>query len=186
MRRNLLIFAFVLIAAGLTFSGCAKKAVKTDMGAGDGAAGAYDDSGTGMPGDMSAQGRFGQSGRVYGDVSAATGIGKKDIVDVLFDYNSYVINDDQKGYIENNAKILKEHGDVSITIEGHCDERGSNEYNIALGERRALSVKSYLNNLGIPAKRIKVISYGEEKPFCAEHTEPCWQVNRRGHFVITK
>jgi peptidoglycan-associated lipoprotein len=180
-----MIFALALLTVGFTFSGCAKKAVKTDVGAGEGA-GAYGDAGAGMPGAMSAEGRFGQSGRVYGDVSGATGIGKKDIVDVLFDYNSYAIPGDQKAFIENNAKILKEHADASITIEGHCDERGSNEYNIALGERRALAVKSYLSDLGIPAKRVKIISYGKEKPFCSEHNEACWQVNRRGHFVITK
>ena len=70
-----------------------------------------------------------------------------------------------------------------MTIEGHCDERGSTEYNLGLGDRRANAVKQYLVSLGISADRLSTVSFGKEKPFCMEHNEPCWQQNRRGHFV---
>ena len=70
-----------------------------------------------------------------------------------------------------------------MTIEGHCDERGSTEYNLGLGDRRAAAVKQYLGSLGVPADRMTTVSFGKEKPFCQEHGEPCWQQNRRGHFV---
>ena len=72
-----------------------------------------------------------------------------------------------------------------MTVEGHCDERGSSEYNLGLGSRRSDAVKAYLTNLGIPANRITVVSKGKEQPFCSDHGESCWQLNRRGHFVIT-
>jgi peptidoglycan-associated lipoprotein len=82
--------------------------------------------------------------------------------------------------------ILKDYPDYKLTIEGHCDERGSTEYNLALGDNRASAVKNALVSAGISADRIKTISYGKEKPFCTESTEACWQQNRRGHFVYVK
>jgi peptidoglycan-associated lipoprotein len=75
---------------------------------------------------------------------------------------------------------------MNITIEGHCDERGSTDYNLALGDQRASSVKNLLTTLGVNASRIKTISYGKEKPFCNESNEACWQQNRRGHIVLQK
>jgi peptidoglycan-associated lipoprotein len=84
-----------------------------------------------------------------------------------------------------NADILKRYASWVVTIEGHCDERGTPEYNLALGERRAAAVKAYLTSLGIPAARIRTVSYGKEFPFNPAHTEEAWAQNRRGHFVIT-
>ena len=80
---------------------------------------------------------------------------------------------------------MKRWTSTQVTVEGHCDSRGSSEYNLALGSRRANAVKEYLVSLGVPAGRLTVVSKGKEQPFCSEETEACWQQNRRGHFVIT-
>jgi peptidoglycan-associated lipoprotein len=80
---------------------------------------------------------------------------------------------------------MSEYPTLEFGLEGHCDERGTNEYNLALGERRANAAKDYLVSLGVDSSRVRTISYGEEKPFCMTHDESCWQLNRRGHFVLT-
>jgi peptidoglycan-associated lipoprotein len=105
------------------------------------------------------------------------------VKDVFFDYDKYDIRPDQQGSIQANAQFLAQHSNISFTIEGHCDERGSTEYNLALGDNRANAVKNALVQAGVSATRIKTISYGKEKPFCTESNEQCWQQNRRGHFV---
>jgi peptidoglycan-associated lipoprotein len=110
----------------------------------------------------------------------------QNVRDVLFDYDKYDIRPDQQSSIQSGAEFLKQHSNIRFTIEGHCDERGSTEYNLALGDNRANSVKNALVQAGVSADRIKVISYGKEKPFCSEHTEDCWQRNRVGHFVYQK
>ncbi len=106
------------------------------------------------------------------------------IRDVFFDYDRSAIRSDARRTLEANAEILKANKDMRILIEGHCDERGTVQYNMALGERRAEAAKKYLVNLGVSAARIDVTSYGKEKPFCREHNERCWQRNRRAHFVV--
>jgi len=103
--------------------------------------------------------------------------------DVYFDYDSAVLSAAAQGVLKNKSIILGKYSGVSVTIEGHCDERGTNEYNLALGERRAESSKSFLVNLGINSSRLKTISYGEEKPVTAGHDESAWSKNRRAHFV---
>jgi peptidoglycan-associated lipoprotein len=108
------------------------------------------------------------------------------IKDVYFDYDSEAIRADQQGSIAADAQFLNAHPNIQFTVEGHCDERGSTEYNLALGDRRASSVKMALTAAGVNASRIKTISYGKEKPFCTESNEACWQQNRRGHFVYSK
>jgi peptidoglycan-associated lipoprotein len=110
----------------------------------------------------------------------------QNVKDVFFDYDKYDIRPDQQAAVQGDASFLKEHANVRVTIEGHCDERGSTEYNLALGDNRANAVKNALVQDGVAADRIKTISYGKEKPFCTEHTEACWQQNRRGHFVYQK
>ena len=87
--------------------------------------------------------------------------------------------------LDKNASWLRENQEAKIVIQGHCDERGTNNYNLALSERRAQSTKTYLMALGIAGKRIATISYGEEKPFCLVHTKKCWMQNRRSHFLVT-
>jgi peptidoglycan-associated lipoprotein len=103
--------------------------------------------------------------------------------DVYFDYDSYDITQQYQRVLQADAQFLQQHPNITFTIEGHCDERGSTEYNLALGDNRANSTKQALVSLGIPANRIRTISYGKEKPFCTESTEACWAQNRRGHFV---
>ena len=103
---------------------------------------------------------------------------------VYFDFDKSFIRDDAKATMKANADWLKANPTAKIRIEGNCDERGTKEYNQALGQRRAASAKKYLTDMGISAKRISLISYGKEKPVCSEHTEECWQKNRRGDFVV--
>jgi peptidoglycan-associated lipoprotein len=108
------------------------------------------------------------------------------IKDVYFDYDKSDIRGDQQSSVQADAAFLGQHANVNFTVEGHCDERGSTEYNLALGDQRAVSVKTALTSAGVPVSRIKTISYGKEKPFCTESNEACWQQNRRGHFVYQK
>ena len=105
--------------------------------------------------------------------------------DVYFDLDKSEIREDAKSHLQKNADWMKKWTSTQISIEGHCDSRGSAEYNLALGSRRANAVKEYLANLGVPASRLTVVSKGKEQPVCNENTESCWQQNRRGHFVIT-
>jgi peptidoglycan-associated lipoprotein len=107
-------------------------------------------------------------------------------VDVHFDYNKSDIRPSERPILEGIAGYLMEQPGLIIKVEGHCDERGSNEYNLALGERRALSVRDYLIRLGVAPERIYTISYGEEQPLCTEPTESCWSENRRGHFLLAR
>lgn len=102
---------------------------------------------------------------------------------IYFDFDRAFIRDDAKAAMKANAEWLKANPKVRIKIEGNCDERGTKEYNLALGQRRAQSAKKYLTDLGISAKRISLISYGKEKPVCSESSEDCWQKNRRGDLV---
>ena len=106
------------------------------------------------------------------------------LADVFFDFDQYAIRPDAVPVLEENAGFLKDtYKNFSVLIEGHCDERGTVEYNLELGKRRAQAVKDYLVDLGIEESRIQIVSYGKEKPFCAESEPSCWQQNRRGHFV---
>ena len=108
------------------------------------------------------------------------------VKDIYFDYDKSDIRGDQSASIQSDVAFLNQHPNIGFTIEGHCDDRGSTEYNLALGDQRASSVKNALTTGGINASRIKTISYGKEKPFCLEENEACWQQNRRGHFVYQK
>jgi peptidoglycan-associated lipoprotein len=108
------------------------------------------------------------------------------VKDVYFDYDKSDLRADQQTAIQSDAQFLNQHSNISFTVEGHCDSRGSTEYNLALGDQRASSVKSALVSAGVSANRVKTISYGKEKPFCMEENESCWQQNRRGHFVYQK
>ncbi len=107
----------------------------------------------------------------------------KEFKDVFFDFDKYNIRDDQVENLEHDAAYLKKWKSVRILIEGHCDERGTNEYNMALGHRRASAAKDYLVSLGVEESRIEIISYGEERPFALGHNEDSWWQNRRAHFV---
>lgn len=106
--------------------------------------------------------------------------------DVMFGYNSYRLSERNRNILAAISEWLKDNRRAELLIEGHCDNRGSNAYNIALGEKRALSVRRYLINLGIDASRIHTISYGEEKPLAYGDNESAWSANRRAHFLISK
>lgn len=109
------------------------------------------------------------------------------IEDAYFDYDKATLRADALKSLEKDStelrNILKDYPDYKLTIEGHCDERGSAEYNIALGEKRAAAAKEYLVNVGIPGTQLNTVSYGKEKPSCESHEEGCWQKNRRVHIV---
>ncbi|MDT8395352.1 MAG: peptidoglycan-associated lipoprotein Pal [bacterium] len=107
-----------------------------------------------------------------------------DLVDVFYAFDKSELTSQSRDTLAADAKLLKNAANVKIVIEGHCDERGTNEYNLGLGERRANAAKDYLVSLGISASRIKTISYGEEKPFASGHNEDAWKQNRRAHFGL--
>ncbi len=109
-----------------------------------------------------------------------------DLNDIHFKFDQYDLDDDSRSVLRKNASYLKANPMAKIEVQGHCDERGTNNYNIALGERRAQSTKRYLVSQGVNASRIHTISYGEEKPFCFDRNENCWLENRRAHFMIGK
>jgi peptidoglycan-associated lipoprotein len=108
------------------------------------------------------------------------------VKDIYFDYDRYDVSAAQQSSITTTAQYLAAHPGIRFSVEGHCDERGSTEYNLALGDNRANAVKGALVRAGIPGDRVRTISYGKEKPFCMQSTEDCWQQNRRGHFVYQK
>jgi peptidoglycan-associated lipoprotein len=112
---------------------------------------------------------------------------QKDLRDAYFDYDKSDVRSDAEATLRSNADALKQifpkFPSDSVVIEGHCDERGTNEYNLALGDRRATSARDFLVNLGVPASKLRTISYGEERPQCTDSDESCWQRNRRAHFA---
>jgi peptidoglycan-associated lipoprotein len=105
--------------------------------------------------------------------------------DVYFDYDESTLSDDTRDKLSRNADLLKSNPQFSVTIEGHADSRGTNEYNLALGERRANALKDYLTSLGVGGDRLRTLSYGEERQVCNTDEESCWSQNRRGHMIIT-
>jgi peptidoglycan-associated lipoprotein len=110
---------------------------------------------------------------------------EKPLTDAFFALDSTDLDEAARGTIQKDVEWLKRWPTTKVMVEGHADSRGTNEYNLALGERRADSVRDYLVSLGIPVDRVTIVSKGEESPFCSEETESCWQQNRRGHFLIT-
>ena len=123
------------------------------------------------------------TGELPADVEAINRAGY--LTDVFFETDKADLRDDTREVLARNAAWLREHASVQVLIEGHCDERNTAEYNLALGWRRANAAKDYVVSLGVAGDRIAVISYGEEKPFAAGTTETAWSQNRRGHFVVT-
>lgn len=109
---------------------------------------------------------------------------RANVYDAYFDFNKSDIRPDAREALSKTAEFLRSHPEIKVTIEGHCDERGSTEYNLGLGERRAQAAKQFLVSLGVPADNMETVSWGKERPFCTEHTEECWQQNRRAHFVM--
>lgn len=106
--------------------------------------------------------------------------------DIHFDFDMYAIKNDEKPMLKEVADIMMKNSLLKVIIEGNCDDRGTNEYNLALGDRRAKAAKDFLLSLGVPAVRMDTVSYGEEKPVCKEDNEACWAKNRRDHFVLNR
>lgn len=110
----------------------------------------------------------------------------REVKDAYFEYDKADITADARNALSQTAQFLRSYPQLKVVIEGHCDERGSTEYNLALGDRRASAVKQFLVSLGITADRMETVSYGKERPFCSASNEECWKQNRRGHFVMGK
>jgi peptidoglycan-associated lipoprotein len=138
--------------------------------------------GAGTTGDQPGADETGRGDR--GDVTSLEGAyGLKSI---HFDFDKYNLREDARAMLDANAEILRKNPDLRIVIEGHCDERGTDEYNMALGERRAKAAQDYLIRLGVEPARISIISYGEERPVALGHDEDSWRLNRRGEFAAKK
>ncbi len=171
--RRLGYLAFIVALCGLwVVGGCAGKKGASSA-AGSGAAAGTDSSAT-----------------TESDVTGAgtAGAGSESITDdwtVHFGFNEYTIESSDRDRLQKAAESLKK-GAAKVTVEGHCDERGSTEYNLALGERRAQSVKSYLQKLGVNGKRLATVSYGKERPLDPGHNEDAWAKNRRGAIAVNK
>ncbi|HEV2385953.1 MAG TPA: peptidoglycan-associated lipoprotein Pal [Candidatus Acidoferrales bacterium] len=110
----------------------------------------------------------------------------RDVKDAFFDFNKADLRPDARQALTQTAEFLRQHSDVRVAVEGHCDERGSLEYNLGLGQRRANAAREFLTSLGIAADRMNTMSWGKDHPFCTEHNETCWQENRRAHFTMAQ
>lgn len=164
----------VAIAVALVGTGCPKKAHKGEPGAGAG----------GLEGEALG-GAGGKRGSLADYAAGRPGDrGTGPLKDVIFGFDSFEVDAASRQTLQQNAAWLKDNAKVRIELEGHCDERGTSEYNLALGAKRAASAKTYLVSLGVAADRITTISYGEELPLCREHNESCWQQNRRAHSTM--
>ncbi len=194
MRGNIL---QVLCVAGLIASvsfftvGCAKKAVESE-GNGDSVSSSTTETSTPTRDTGETAGTYESidSGadngtmEATGDMKFSEGRTHEGLLPIYFDFDKSNVRDDQKARLEGNAEFLNANSSMKITIEGNCDERGTNEYNIALGERRAQAAKKYLMNLGVSSDNLYTVSYGEERPLLYGHDEYSWSQNRRDDFVI--
>ncbi len=198
MKRNFLkILPVLLIGFALTL-GCEKRMASTDIsGAGAEGSGSAEVVSDGQPATEQVQSSdiapgaaappaaTGYASLSPGDSLTTQAEKNGTLFAVHFDYDKYIIRDEDKPVLDNNAKWLNLNQRVRITIEGHADERGETEYNLALGDKRAKSVEKYLEAHGVPANRLSTISYGEEKPVDPGHDESAWSKNRRAEFRIT-
>jgi peptidoglycan-associated lipoprotein len=189
MRSRFLACA-ALIALSLTFAGCAKKtAAKAAPPAPTPIAPAV--ASTAAPERASSRPSQVATSTPPRTPDAATRARIQDLLnriqDAYFDYNEHTLRPDAEVALRTDAQtladIIKQYPDFKLTVEGHCDERGSDEYNLALGDARAKQTKDYLATLGLPGDQLATISYGKDKPVCSEHDEACWQKNRRTHIA---
>jgi peptidoglycan-associated lipoprotein len=169
--------AVLLLVALLSFWGCPKKAEVASAPEAEAPGGPQKEIVT-QPATPSPE-----SARQGEEMKEGAGTAAQALKPIYFDFDKSFIRDDAKAVMKANAAWLKAHPNVKIRIEGNCDEKGTKEYNQALGQRRAASAEKYLVDLGVSSKRISLISYGKEKPVCTESTENCWQKNRRDDFV---
>jgi peptidoglycan-associated lipoprotein len=163
----------VVAAVAFALAGCSGK--KKGAGLEDDGAGLGEEALPGAHGGSLDLAKAGTLGAQGGDTGP--------LRDVFFDYDSFDLDDASRQTLQENAEWLKDNSSVRVEIEGHCDDRGTVEYNLALGAKRAAAAKSYLSALGVGRDRLTTISYGEELPLCHEESESCWSRNRRAHFV---
>ena len=182
--KVLLLGLILLITPLVVFYGCAKKQVVKQEASQEAQAAGAPEAGSetkegkeGLPAEEKLE-----EESLKGDALVAKL--QEQLLDINFEFDQFTLTDKSREKLTNNASTLLKYPDINILIEGHCDERGTEEYNLALGERRAESAKQYLVTLGINESRISTISYGEEKPLDPEHNEIAWAKNRRDHFVI--
>lgn len=188
IKKVLMLVTVVLMIPGLLFTvSCAKKSVKTDAGMSQ-TGGQTGAGGTaGLSEEELARQRAMEEERIRSEAAARqTEMARQQFVneDIYFDFDSSAITEFAQEVLVKKADWMRANPSTNVSIEGHCDERGTNEYNLALGERRALVVKNYLVNLGISPARMTTVSYGEERPADPGQTEAAWAKNRRAHFVI--
>jgi len=189
-RCSHLAFSLLLVAA-VALSGCAKRPATTQAAAPAPTGAATSTAAAPAGGSQQMQSGEGTRGGTATPAPTTTArpavqdfAAVADLTDVYFDFDKYDIRPNDAKTLDANATWLKSNPNHLVLIEGHCDERGTNEYNLALGERRAKSTMNYLVSQGVQANRITIISYGEERPQCTEHTESCWAKNRRAHFLV--
>lgn len=177
MLKRLVPVALVVVAVAIGVAGCSSKKKGAGAEGEEGGAGSgISEEGVTPGGSLD---RYKQ-----GEDLGAGGGEKGPLKDINFAFDSYDLDDDARSVLGGDADWLKEHQGSRVEIEGHTDERGTVEYNLALGAKRAKAAKDYLVTLGIAANRLSTISYGEELPLCHEHTEACWAENRRCHLVV--
>lgn len=166
-------------------AGCAKQPVSSGSQASAPAPGGARTDGAGTAGGFGAGGAGG-SGVLSGAQRPAIKdfVAAPDLADIHFDFDRADIREPEAKVLDGHAGWLKSHSDHFVLIEGHCDERGTNEYNTALGDRRAKATMNYLMSRGVAPARITLVSYGEERPVCAQHDDACWAKNRRAHFMV--
>ena len=179
MKKNTLLLALTLpLLAALTLSSCGNKNKKINPA-----------NGTDMTGDtvtiptMDIQ-ESTETVTTEGDIRGGEFISQPSIKTVNFDYDRYELSENTRKTLQDNAALLKVHKDWSVLVEGHCDDRGTTEYNLALGQKRAKSIRDYYVRLGVPESSVGTISYGEEKPLCNEAADACWSQNRRAETKV--
>jgi peptidoglycan-associated lipoprotein len=184
--RALRLLLMVTLAVG--FMACSKKKVPPQQGMGQGGFGAGDMGGMGSGG-----GALGADDARWRELGLTTEAERQEFMnkaqrfeneDIYFDFDSYVLTEPAKKILDDKIQFLKRYPKVRVTVEGHCDDRGTNEYNLALGERRSNSAMQYLANSGMSTQNLNAVSYGEERPLATGQDEASWARNRRAHFVL--
>ncbi len=189
VRGSSILVVLMMIAA----IGCAKKNVPIPPGEGAGGLGGSGGMSSGYGSGGGSGGGLGPDDARWKELGLNSEAEKREFMeraekfenqDVFFDYDSYMLSAPAKKVLDEKLAFLKRYAKVKVTVEGHCDERGTNEYNLALGERRANAAQQYLANGGVAAQRLGTVSYGEERPLGGGHDEGAWARNRRAHFVL--
>ena len=181
-RTLTMVLAFLLVGTVGPVTACKKKPPTTTQGAKPGETPSRGPETAVQPPSTTPPGGV-ESAELPADVREINARGY--LKDAFFEYDKSDLRDDARTALAADADWLKKNRTIQFLIEGHCDERGTSEYNLALGDRRANAAKEYLVSLGVDASRVRTVSYGKERPFCNQSSEDCWQQNRRGHFLVT-